>query len=78
MRRSRERRRKGQRALMVALRKSEVEALVRRGWLGQEERADPIAIRKALYGFLDQQLVAASAPFRATAKPKNGAPGASA
>lgn len=73
---SRERRRKSLRALMIELRGVEIEALVRRGWLGPEERADPVAIKKALYGFLEDHL-AASAPFRATVKPGRGSPGAS-
>ena len=63
MRRSRERRRKGLRALMIELRETEVDALVRLGRLAHKDRDDLEAIRKALYGFIELHLVAASMPY---------------
>ena len=70
MRRSRDRRRKGLRLLAVELRESEIDALVRCGRLKSEDCGSPGAIRKALYGFLEDNLVLASLPFaRARAAP---------
>jgi hypothetical protein len=56
MLRYRERRRKGLRFLGIEMREREIEALVRRGRLHPDHRADSAAVRKALYGFLDQYL----------------------
>jgi hypothetical protein len=56
MLRHRERRRKGLRFLGVELREREIEALIRRGRLHPDHRANSAAVRKALYGFLDQYL----------------------
>jgi hypothetical protein len=54
--RHRERRRKGLRFLGIELREREIEALIRRGRLHPDHRANSAAVRKALYGFLDQYL----------------------
>ena len=54
MRLHRERRRMGLRCLMIELRDTEIDALVRMGLLGAETRNDEIAIRDALHSFLDE------------------------
>ena len=56
MRRSRERRRRGLRCLMIVLRESEVELLIRHGWLARADRDDPVALRNALHAFLHDWL----------------------
>ncbi len=56
MRRHRERRREGLRCLMIELRVTEIDALIRRGLLNGETRNDPGAIIDALYAFLDDTL----------------------
>jgi hypothetical protein len=56
MARHRNRRRKGLRCITIELREAEVYVLIRRGRLSQDERGDPAAVRKALYGFLDDHL----------------------
>jgi hypothetical protein len=56
MLRHRERRRRGLRFLGIELREREIEALIRRGQLHPDDRANSAAVRKALYGFLDQYL----------------------
>jgi hypothetical protein len=56
MRRSRARRRNGLRLLAVELRESEIEGLIRYGWLARADRADPAAILRALYAFLEDRL----------------------
>jgi hypothetical protein len=56
MRRHRERQRKGLRFLGIELREREIEALIRRGRIHPDHRANSAAVRKALYGFLDQYL----------------------
>ena len=57
MLRHRERRRRGLRFLGIELREREIEALIRRGRLLPDHRANSAAVRQALYGFLDQHLV---------------------
>jgi len=59
MRRYRERRREGLRCLMILLRETEVDALIRQGLLNPVMRNDPRAVRKAFYAFLDGTLGAA-------------------
>jgi hypothetical protein len=56
MRRHRQRRREGLRCLVIELRETEVEALIRYGLLKCETRNDSIAVRDALYEFLDRTL----------------------
>ena len=56
MRLHRKRRSTGLRCLMVELRETEIEALIRIGLLKAETRNDPSAIRKALYAHLDRTL----------------------
>jgi hypothetical protein len=59
MRRHRERRRKGLSCLMIQLRETEVDALIRSGLLKPETRNNAGAVRKAFYMFLDGTLGAA-------------------
>jgi hypothetical protein len=56
MRRSRERRRGGLLCLRVELRETEVNALVRMGFLESDARNERNAIVQALYGFLESNL----------------------
>ena len=56
MRRHRQRRRNGLRCLMIELRATEIETLVRKGLLRRETRNDRIAIINALYDFFDRTL----------------------
>ena len=55
--RHRERRRKGLQFLGIELRERKIEALIRRGRLHPDHRADSAAVRQALYGFLNHYLV---------------------
>jgi hypothetical protein len=57
MRRHRERRRKRMWCLTIELREAEIDALIRRGRLDRDHRANSAAVRKALYGFFDEYLV---------------------
>jgi hypothetical protein len=41
----------------IELREAEIDALIRRGQLHANHRVNSAAVRKALYGFLDQYLV---------------------
>jgi len=59
MRLHRERRRKGLRCLVIELRETEIDALIREGLLRHEMRNDPGAICGALYAYLDRSLGAA-------------------
>jgi hypothetical protein len=56
MRRHRERRRRGLLCVATVLRNNQVEGLIRRGWLGREERTDAKAVQKALYCYLFDNL----------------------
>ena len=56
MRRHRERRRDGLRCLTIELRVTEIDALVRNGFLKGDARNDPYAIEVALYEFLEHNL----------------------
>jgi len=56
MRRHRQRRLDGLRCLTIELRKTEVDALIRRGLLRPDTRNDPNAILEALYVYLDHTL----------------------
>jgi hypothetical protein len=56
MRRSRERRRGGLRCLVLELRATEIDALVRMGLLAPETRSDMNAVRRAIYEFFDTTL----------------------
>ena len=56
MRRYRRRKRGGLRCLTVQIRQSEIEALVNKGLLSADERANADAILQALYAFLDRAL----------------------
>ena len=56
MRLHRERRRDGLRCLMIELRETEIEALIRRRLLDDQSRNDPDAVSEALYAFLDSTL----------------------
>jgi hypothetical protein len=57
MRRHRQRRRDGMRCLIVELRETEIEVLVRRGYLNKETRNNERAIIEALYAHLENTLV---------------------
>jgi hypothetical protein len=56
MRLHRERRRKGLRCLMIDLRETEIDALVRMGLLRAEMRNEANAIIEALYDYFDRTL----------------------
>ena len=56
MRRHRQRRRYGLRCLMIELRETEIDALIRKGLLGAENRHDYDSIQSAIYAFLDHAL----------------------
>jgi len=56
MRLHRECRRKGLRCLTVALRETEIDPLIRIGFLRAEMRNDPSAVSKALYAYFDRTL----------------------
>ena len=56
MRRHRERRRDGLRCVTIQVRVAEINTLIRNGFLNWEMRNDQIAIRDALYSFLDETL----------------------
>jgi hypothetical protein len=56
MRAHRERRRQGLRCLMIELRETEIDALIRKGLLKPETRNNSTALREALYAFLDSTL----------------------
>jgi hypothetical protein len=56
MRRHRQRRRDGLRCLMIELRETEVDALIRQGLLAAENRHNCDSVQSALYAFLDHAL----------------------
>lgn len=56
MRRHRQRRRDGLRCLIIELRETEIDDLIRKGLLKSETRNDLNAIIKALYAHLDNTL----------------------
>jgi hypothetical protein len=56
MRLHRERRRDGLRCLMIELRETEIDTLIRKGLLNNETRNDAGAVKEALYAFLDSTL----------------------
>jgi hypothetical protein len=56
MRLHRERRRNGMRCLTIELRETEIDALIRNGFLNREMRNNQFAIRDALHSFLDETL----------------------
>jgi hypothetical protein len=59
MRLHRERRRQGLRCLMIELRETEIDALIRKGLLKADARNDLQAVGEALYAHLDRTLGAA-------------------
>jgi hypothetical protein len=56
MRRHRQRRRDGLRCLIIELRETEVDVLIRKGLLAAEHRHDYEAVQSAFYAFLDHAL----------------------
>ena len=56
MRRHRQRRRYGLRCLMIELRETEIDALIRKGLLPPRNRHDYDSVQSALYAFLDRAL----------------------
>jgi len=56
MRRHRQRRRDGLRCLVIELRETEIDALIRNELLQSENRHDYDSVQSALYAFLDRAL----------------------
>jgi hypothetical protein len=56
MRLHRERKRSGMRCFMIELRETEIDALIRKGFLKPDARNDTSAIIDALYAHLDHEL----------------------
>jgi hypothetical protein len=56
MRLHRERRQQGLRCLTIEVRETEIDALIRNGFLNREMRNNQFAIRDALHSFLDETL----------------------
>lgn len=56
MRNHRERRRKGHRCVTIELRETEVDLLIRWGFLKADARHDAHAVRDALHAYLDRTL----------------------
>jgi predicted molibdopterin-dependent oxidoreductase YjgC len=56
MRLHRERKKNGMRCLMIELRETEIDALIRKGFLKADTRNDRQAIVDSLYGYLDREL----------------------
>jgi len=56
MRQHRERKKSGMRCVILELRATEVDALIRKGFLKVDARNDTSAIIEALYAFLDHEL----------------------
>jgi hypothetical protein len=56
MRLHRQRRKEALRCLMIELRETEVDALIRRGLLKADARNDRLAVVNALYAYLDESL----------------------
>jgi hypothetical protein len=56
MRRHRERKKNGMRCLMIELRETEIDALIRKGFLKSDTRNDTAAITDAIYAYFDREL----------------------
>jgi hypothetical protein len=56
MRFHRERKKKGMRCLTIELRETEIDSLIRKGFLKADARNDTLAIIDALYVYLDREL----------------------
>ena len=56
MRRHRQRRRDGLRCLLIELRETEIDVLIKNGLLPPERRDDCESVQSALYAFLDRAL----------------------
>ena len=56
MRRHRERRKAGLQCMMIELRGTEIDALIRNGFLNEDGRGDHRAVKRAFYSFLDRTL----------------------
>jgi hypothetical protein len=56
MRAHRERKKSGMRCVLIELRETEIEALIRKGFLKSDARNDKIEIADALYAYFDQEL----------------------
>jgi hypothetical protein len=56
MRAHRERKKSGMRCIMLELRETEIEALIRKGFLKQDARNDTSAIIDAIYAYFDREL----------------------
>ena len=55
MRLHRERKKNGMRCLMIELRETEIDALIRKGFLTADTRNDKQAIVDSLYGYFDRE-----------------------
>jgi hypothetical protein len=56
MRLHRERKKNGMRCLMIELRETEIDALIREGFLKSDTRNDTAAITDAIYAYFDREL----------------------
>jgi len=56
MRQHRERRRAGMRCLTIELRETEIDALIRKGFLKAQTRNDKSEIAEAIYAYFDREL----------------------
>jgi hypothetical protein len=56
MRQHRERKKSGMRCVMLELRETEIDALIRKGFLKSDARNDKTQITDAIYAYFDQEL----------------------
>jgi hypothetical protein len=56
MRAHRERKKSGMRCAMIELRETEIDALIRKGFLKSDARNDKTQITDAIYAYFDQEL----------------------
>jgi hypothetical protein len=56
MRAHRERKKSGMRCAMIELRETEIDALIRKGFLRSDARNDKTQITDAIYAYFDQEL----------------------
>ena len=56
MRLHRERKKNGMRCLMIELRETEIDALIRKGFLKSDTRNDTAGITDAIYAYFDREL----------------------
>ena len=56
MRAHRKRKKSGMRCLMIELRETEIDALIRKGFLKADNRSDISALADAIYAYFDREL----------------------